>query len=126
MEMPSLHLHCCWTRRRCFHPSVCLFFWCTHLWLNTQSASPLRPATPKSASSVWCFIKCHLYPFLNRNLLFKIKMKMTALIFNVTNLCHKSCVHRQTGKKILPKLQDARNSACLNRMATFVVKNNSM
>lgn len=25
MEMPSLHLHCCWTRRRCFHPSVYSF-----------------------------------------------------------------------------------------------------
>lgn len=57
MEMPSLHLHCCWTRRRCFHPSVCLFFWCTHLWFNTQSAPHLRPATPKWACSVWCFIK---------------------------------------------------------------------
>lgn len=32
-----------------------------------------------------------------------MKMKLTALIFNVTNLCHKSCLHRQTGKKILPK-----------------------
>lgn len=44
MEMPSLHLHCCWTRRRCFHLSVCLFFWCTHLF-NTQSAPHLCPLT---------------------------------------------------------------------------------
>lgn len=44
MEMPSLHLHCCWTRRRCFHLSVCLFFWCTRLF-NTQSAPHLRPLT---------------------------------------------------------------------------------